>query len=329
VGQDDAIGALVELFPHEDPRAIESMVRRSGIDQRFIVTDLAAMFEQPDFTRRNDIYREAAVDLAERAATEALERAGVAAADIDVVIDVSCTGISLPAVDVMLSPRIGLRSDVMRIPIAEAGCAAGALGLNLASRLAANGQNVLLVAVELCSLTFVGEDLSRTNLVASVIFGDGAGAAIVTPDGAGPRFRASHSHLIENTAELMGFDIGTQGLRIVLDKELPALMGAHLPDVIRAFLSMHELTPHDLGLHLVHPGGRSILDTYQTRFELDPNELRFSRAVLASVGNLSSAAILAVLQRALGEERPSDAKRDALVVAIGPGLSFELSLLEF
>lgn len=328
VDRDGTRRALEALFPAEDRAKIRAMVDRSGVRERRIVPSLDEILNPTTFGERNEAYRRAAVDLSVRACGQALRRAAVAPEEIDVLIDVSCTGITIPALDVEIVPRAGLRADVRRIPITEAGCAGGALALNVAAGLAAAGAKVLVVAVELCSLSLVPGDRSRTNLVASILFGDGAAAAVVTPEGPGPRFHAMHTYLIPNTSSVMGFDVGAHGLRIVLDRELPGVVAEHLPLALGGFLRARGLSPADIGVHLVHPGGRSILDAYQARFGLEPDELRHSRGVLADRGNLSSASILAVLERAMGD---SSRTREGwgLMLAIGPGLSLEMALLSF
>jgi len=328
-----AIGALQALFPEEDPDKVRTMVLRSGVERRAIVPSLDQVLSPSSFSSRNEFYHGAAVDLAARACDDALQRAGVDPLAVDVLIDVSCTGISIPALDVSIAPRIGLRPDVRRIPITEAGCSGGALGLSLAAGLARGGDTVLVVAVELCSLSLVGEDRSRTNLVASVLFGDGAAAALVSPEGSGPIIGATRSHLLPGTRAVMGFDIGSHGLRIVLERELPGIVAEELPSIIESFLASQSKRVDELALHLVHPGGRSILEAYESRFGLPSDALRFSRRVLAEHGNLSSASILAVLQFALAEREASaaasSAPADGLLVAIGPGLSFEMALLHW
>ncbi len=328
VEQADAIRVLGRLFPEEDPCRIEQLVRRSGVERRFISPTLEQVLAPSCFSGRNADYHAAAVELALRACRSALGRSGLGADEIDVLIDVSCTGIAIPALDVSLAPLLGLRRDVRRIPITESGCAGGALAIGLADSLARAGHRILLVAVELCSLSLVHGDRSRTNLVASLLFGDGAAAAVVATEPPGVRIEAVRSHLIPGTREIMGFDVGTHGMRIVLDRELPSVVCDHLPRVIESFLEAVGRTPGDVDLHLVHPGGRKILEAYEERFGLGANGLVHSRGVLAECGNLSSASILAVLERAFYAER-SDAETEALLVAIGPGLSIEMALLEF
>ena len=104
------------------------------------------------------------------------------------------------------------------------------------------------------------------------------------------------------------------------------LAGA-LPGIVRGFLEGHGRTAQDMHMHLIHPGGKRILDAYEERFNLPDGELHLSRGVLADCGNLSSASILAVLERALASPPEGDGDREALLLAIGPGLSVEMALL--
>lgn len=324
-----ATAALTRLFPDQDADFVAGLVERCGVDTRRIVPTLAEVFDPSSFTQRNERYHSAAADLAARACRAALARAGLAAADVDVILDVSCTGIAIPALDVTLAPALGLRSDVRRVPITESGCAAGALALGLAATLAQSGQRVLVVAVELCSLTLVRGDVSRTNLIASVLFGDGAAAAVVVPEGPGPRVEAVGSHLIPNSRSVMGFHVGDHGLQILLQRELPGVLVEHLPEAQARFLAAHGRSRSDVGLHLIHPGGRRVLEAYTQMNGLADDELRFSRESLRRYGNLSSASILTVLELALNEDVRVDEGQSAFLMGVGPGLSLEMLLLDW
>jgi alkylresorcinol/alkylpyrone synthase len=337
VGREETAQALARLFPDEDPTLIAQLIERSGVERRHLALSLEDTLRPRDFTQRNASYRDLASRLACRASRGALERAGLDPRAIDVVIDVSCTGISIPALDVEIAPCLGLRPDVRRIPITESGCAGGALALGIAGSFAQCGQSTLIVAVELCSLTLCREDDSRTNLVSSLLFGDGAAAAVIVSDGAGaaadvaprsraPRLCAVGSHLFQGTRGMMGFDVGSHGLRIVLQRELPAMLTRSLRAAIEEFLARHDRALADVGLHLVHPGGRRILDAYAELFGLDESALRFSREALRRYGNLSSASILTVLELALDAGARPAPGLECLAIGIGPGLSMELSL---
>lgn len=327
VDQETTIRGLCQLFPEESPALIRGIVTRSGVETRRLAPSVPEVLAPSEFTARNQRYARDAQQLALRAARGVLERTRTDPERIDVLIDVSCTGLTIPALDVALSQELGLRPDVRRIPITEAGCAAGALALGLAGTLGASGAGVLVTAVELCSLTLCMGDRTRTNLVSSALFGDGAAAALLLPGSGGPRIRASGSYLLPGTREAMGFDVGSHGMRIVLQKELPDLVQRDLGAIVDRFLTGHGRTRADIGLHLLHPGGRRILEAYRDVLGLSAEELRFSRESLRRYGNLSSVSILTVLELALEAGFPLPAGKDALVLGVGPGLSLEFALL--
>ncbi len=320
---------LKKLFPAESASFIDGLIERSGVEHRHIAATIEEVLAPSKFGERNRRSANTSVELAERAARTALERSNLDATEIDVLIDVSCTSVAIPALDVHLAPRLGLRSDVRRIPITESGCAAGGLALGLASSFAAHGERVLVVAVELCSLTVGSGERARADLIASVIFGDGAAAAIVAPATHGPRIAAVGSRLVPESSATMGFDVGEHGLRIVLQRELPSILNEHLPAAIDRFLAEHGRSRDDIALHLVHPGGRRILDSYCELFALESDALRASRTALARYGNLSSASILSVLELALDEKLVLPPEKEALVVSVGPGLSLEFLLVDW
>lgn len=327
VGAEATIRELARLFPGEAPAFIEGIVRNSGVAERRVALPPGELLALRDFSERNRVWLRTAAELAERAAAGALAAAGLAAKEVDAIVDVSCTGVAIPALDVHLAPRLGLRADCLRLPINAAGCAGGALGLGVGAHLAAE-RKVLVVAVELCTLAFVPGQTDRANLVAGALFGDGAAAAVLAPGAPGPRLLAARSHLFPDTRHAMGFDVGTLGLRIQLDRSLPALLRAGLRPVVEDFLREQGLSLADIGQHFVHTGGRRVLDVYEEIFGLQGDALAASRSALGACGNLSSASILAVLHEAgrLGLRTPRG--KHALGVAFGPGLSVEMFLLD-
>jgi len=325
VDQDTTVRGLSQLFPAESPAFIRGLIARSGVETRHLAPSVPEVLGPSDFTGRNQRYRVEALRLSLEACRKVL--AGVDPERVDVLIDVSCTGLTIPAMDVELAQQLGLRPDARRIPITEAGCAAGALALGIAGTFAASGAAVLVSAVELCSLTLVPGDRSRTNLVSAALFGDGAGAALVLPGGEGPRLLATGSFLIPGTREAMGFDVGAHGLKILLQRELPELVQREIRGVVERFLAAHGRCVEDIGLHLLHPGGRRILEAYARVFGLAEHELSFSRESLRRYGNLSSVSILTVLELAFARGFPIPPGREALLIGVGPGLSLELTLL--
>ncbi|HTF89928.1 MAG TPA: 3-oxoacyl-[acyl-carrier-protein] synthase III C-terminal domain-containing protein [Planctomycetota bacterium] len=332
VERDRAFETMVEMFPGEDPRSIASLLDRSGVGVRHVAPSLEFILGDSDFSARNAQWYVHSLELSQRAIRKALERARLSPADIDCVIDVSCTGVTIPALDAELVPMLSMRNDVRRIPITESGCAAGGLALGLAHALARGGERVLVLAVEVCSLTLPCDKRTRTDLVAAALFADGAAAAVVQPQATEtpcPRILATGSFLIPGTLATMGFDVGTHGLRIVLQRELPDLLAVKLHEAVDAFLARHGKTRADIGLHLLHPGGRRVLEIWEAGFDLEPGSLVYSRESLTRYGNLSSASVLTVIELALEAGARVAPGKVALAAAVGPGLALEFLLLEW
>src|SRR3984893_17061021 len=152
-----------------------------GARTRYFAQPLTSLMERRTQSQQTDAYLEHARVLARQVCCTALERSGLAPTDIGLVIGVSCTGVILPSLDAELIPLMGLRTDTARLPITELGCGGGVAGLARAlDYLRAYPQrNVLLFAVEIPSLTFQPDDHSVDNLVAAMVFADGAGAVVL------------------------------------------------------------------------------------------------------------------------------------------------------
>jgi alkylresorcinol/alkylpyrone synthase len=284
------------------------------------------------------------VEWAERLATEAarccLERAGADPSTVDAVVFVSSTGIATPSLDVGLVESLGLRPDVRRVPVFGLGCGGGAAGLAIAGRLAgATGGSgpggdptrptrVLLVAVELNSLTFQRGDYSKSNLVASSLFADGAAAALVSGGGGPVEIVDSATYLVPRSRGLMGWDFMDSGFRVVFSRRIPKVIQDMIPETLAPLLAPRGLDPRRLASLVLHPGGRKILEAYETALGVGRECLDVSYRVLARYGNMSSATVLFVLDEAMrAPERKSGDL--GLLAAFGPGFSAEASLLRW
>jgi alkylresorcinol/alkylpyrone synthase len=311
--------------------AILAVVDNSRIDRRYTIFPVDYLIEPRPLAQINREYREHAIVLSRCAARQALERSGIAAADVDLIVTVSCTGVMIPSVDAYLAPELGLRPNVRRLPITELGCAAGAAGLTRAwEYLRAYPQaTVLLIAVELPSLTFQRRDLSQANLISTILFGDGAAAAVITGRPAsGPAILDSESYLFPDSIDAMGFDLRDEGFHIVLSKEVPELIRDRVGGLVDGFLARHSLHRNDMKAWVLHPGGQKLLAYLQEELGLSDGQTEPSWNVLRDVGNLSSASVLFVLHEwlARGEMRPGDR---GLLAAFGPGFSSEMLLLQW
>lgn len=323
--QDALARAFAPHFP--DVRAVLRMAGHCGVHGRYIALPAGEILVPRPLAETNRVYAEVAVALGERAAREALCRAGVAARAVDTIITVSCTGYMLPSLDAHLVGRLGLRPDVRRIPITELGCLAGAAAIGRAADLlrGAPDETVLVVAAEFPSLTFQPGDGSMDNLVSTLVFADGAGAVVLRGDaGPGLEVVASRSLIVGGTLGEMGFDLRETGFHVVLSRDVPGLLAAPFAEAARALLGAHGLTPRDLSFACIHPGGPKILRAVDAVLGVEGLTAP-SWDVLANYGNQSSASVLFIVQRVLAAAPPDGGY--GLLAGFGPGLSLELSLL--
>ncbi len=299
------------------------------IASRHLAQPLAWYAAEHSFAEANLLYGEIALELAVNAATQALERAGVAPGDIGLVVFVSSTGITTPTIDAKLIQRLGIPANAARLPVWGLGCAGGVTGLARAAELAAAvpGRTVLLVAAELCSLTFQRNDFSKSNLVGAGIFADGAAAAVITADGQGVELLDARSTLFADTEDIMGWDVIDTGLKVRFSRDIPAFVRRYLPDLAADACRVWGLARRDIVHYVVHPGGAKVLDAYADSLGLPPAALATAYEVLAEFGNMSSASVLFVLERFMRVTPPRGGY--GVMLALGPGFSAEQVLFRW
>ncbi|HYV88207.1 MAG TPA: 3-oxoacyl-[acyl-carrier-protein] synthase III C-terminal domain-containing protein [Candidatus Polarisedimenticolia bacterium] len=298
----------------------------AGIDARYSCMPLGWYLAPHGWVERSQLFSEHAVNLLCEAAEKALDQAGLETADIDTVVAVSTTGVATPSLDALVIERLGLRRDARRLPIFGLGCAGGVTGLARAvdQARALPGSNVLYLVVELCTLTFRHGDNSKSNVIASALFGDGAAAAIISTTGSGPAFGAAGEHTWAQSLDIMGWRVQEDGLGVLFSRDIPALVRAEIRPIADAFLGSHGVSVNDLAGVVCHPGGAKVLDALEDAFSMPAGGLTVAREVLRGYGNMSAATVLFVLERTLAT---ASAGR-YLMSALGPGFSVGLQLLE-
>jgi alkylresorcinol/alkylpyrone synthase len=333
----EKIGSLLTTEGSTRRAVLERLHASSGVRTRHLAMPLEAYRDLTTFGQANDLFISLGTDLAERALRGALAAAEIAPEEVDFILFTSVTGISAPSIDALLVARLGLRRDVKRLPVFGLGCVAGAAGIaRVHDYLQGHPGDVgVLVSVELCSLTMQPGDDSMANLVASGLFGDGAAAVVMVGDErarttgvAGPDVIATRSHLYPETQDVLGWGIGGSGFRIVLEANLPDVVGRYLRDDVVDLLAGHGLKPGDITTWVAHTGGPKILEAAARVLDLPTATLALSWESLARVGNLSSSGVLHVLADtlALGGQQPGD---PGVLFAHGPGISAELVLLRW
>ncbi|MFF9564230.1 type III polyketide synthase [Leifsonia sp. NPDC014704] len=335
--QGEITAALLAMITSDPAR--QQVMRRihasSGVQSRSLVMPLERYSSLGSFQESNDFFIAEGTTLAERAVTAALDSAGLAPTDVDFLLFTSVTGIAAPSIDAQLVSRLGLRTDVKRLPSFGLGCVAGAAGIaRVNDYLAGHPDEVaILLSVELCSLTVQASDDSMANIVASGLFGDGAAAVVMVGDRraeqlglAGPDVVDSRSHIYPDTADVIGWDIGGTGFRIVLSAGVPEVIERNFAGDARGILAAHDLEVSDVGAWAAHPGGPKVLEAFSQALDLPDGALDSSWRSLANVGNLSSAAVLHVLAEHLDAHA---AGTIGLLFALGPGVTSELVLLRW
>jgi alkylresorcinol/alkylpyrone synthase len=285
---------------------------------------------------KNNLYIENAIRLAIEAIERCLHPHGLTPQDVDHLVFVSSTGICTPSIDAHVFNRLQMRTDLKRTPIWGLGCAGGAVGLARGFDLAAACPNELIVvcALELCGLTFLHADRSKSNLIATSLFGDGAAAVLVAGGKVakqrgwiGPQVLGSQSTIWPDTLDVMGWDVRDEGLGVIFSRDIPSLVVANVRPEVERFFMRYAISLPSLRRLTAHPGGAKVLTAYEQALDLPPDALRHSRDVLNDHGNMSSCTVLFVLERELREEHEPD--EPGLVMALGPGFACEQVLLRW
>jgi len=305
-------------FPDYDRFA--SIFTNTGIVKRHGVKPFQWYLEPRGWPERTEAFLDGAEALFVDVAGKALAGAGLDAADVDTVVTVCSTGIATPSLDARVHRRMGFRSDVSRVPVFGLGCAGGTSGLSIASRLAQArpGSNVLLVTIELCSLALRLDELTKANIIAVSLFGDGAAAIVLRAgDGGATQIEHAGEHLWPDTLDVMGWSVDPQGFGVILRRTIPEFVTAQLKPVLTQILARMQLSLADIDQFICHPGGARVINAIETALALDQGTLEHERQVIADYGNMSSPTVLFVLERARAKGLPAR----SLLTALGPGFS--------
>jgi alkylresorcinol/alkylpyrone synthase len=329
LGQAEVIEAANQVFAGRFPQfeRMAPVFAHAGVRRRQVAMPVEWYLQPRTWPERSAVYDEVALDLFCRAAQGALAEAGLTGGDVDVIVTVSSTGLSTPSLEARAMGRMGFRPDAARVPVFGVGCAGGATGLGLAWRLARAqpGARVLLVCVELCSMAFQFEKLSKADIVSTAIFSDGAAACVVSSDGHGfATLTGAAEHTWPETLDIMGWRIDANSLGVVLARDLPPFIRREIRAAMEAMLASQGLAVDDVDRFICHPGGMKVIGAMEGAFGLGQGALDHEREVLADHGNMSSPTVLFILDRA----RRAGLPKRSVVTAMGPGFTASTVTLE-
>jgi alkylresorcinol/alkylpyrone synthase len=245
-----------------DFERLARVFKTSGIRRRYAVRPIEWYLEPLGWPERSNAYRDGACQLFVDAANKALDAAGIGASEVDTVVTISSTGIATPSLEARAAARVGFRADVERVPVFGLGCAGGVSGVSIASRLAQArpGSVVLLVAVEICTIAFRLDLLTKANIVASALFGDGAAACVLRADETGiAAVEMVGQHTWPDTLDIMGWNVDPQGLGVIFDRAIPPFVKEHIAPAIAGILARADLGLADVDRFACHPGGSKVL----------------------------------------------------------------------
>jgi alkylresorcinol/alkylpyrone synthase len=327
VSQSDIVGMTTLAFDREHSE-IERMIPvfgNAGIDTRYFCMPGEWYLAPHGWVERSRLYVEHAVELLAEVALRCLAGAECGVEDVDAIVTVSTTGICTPSLDALLIERLGLRRDTQRLPLFGLGCAGGVIGLSRAAEMAAvrPGRRVLLLVVELCSLTFRFGDQSKSNIVAAALFGDGAAGLLLNGAGDGPILGDSGEHTWPDSLDVMGWQIEEDGLGVLFSRDIPLLVRREFRTAVDAFLACRQLRWQDLAGFICHPGGAKVMDALEDALG-SPATMLTAREVLRDFGNMSAVTVLFVLERMLRDRRPGR----YLMSALGPGFTAGFQLMQ-
>jgi alkylresorcinol/alkylpyrone synthase len=320
--QKQILEAATSILAHRYPEfdTLSSLFANTGIHHRYAVKPIEWYLERRGWPERTQAFLEGAESLFVDVARKALAQADLAASDIDTIVTVCSTGIATPTLEARVAKQVGFRSDVSRVPVFGLGCAGGVSGLSIASRLAQSrpGTNVLLVAMELCTLAVRHDELTKANIVAASLFGDGAAAIVLRAgDGGATRIEATGEKLWPDTLDIMGWSVDPEGFGVIFQRTIPDFVREHMGAAVAEIAGRMQLSPADIDRFICHPGGAKVIAALERALTLDQGTLDHERDVIADYGNMSAPTVLFVLERARARGLPPR----SFLTALGPGFT--------
>ncbi|MFT4414154.1 type III polyketide synthase [Fredinandcohnia humi] len=336
-----------ELFQdkYKDFDRLVKVFSNGEIEERYFSENLDWYAKEHSFEEKNNTYISKAIEYGTQAITNCLQNEfflsqTIECTEIDAFFFISTTGIATPSIEARIMNKLNFSPHTKRIPIWGLGCAGGAAGLARAFEYckAYPKAKVIVLAVELCSLTFQKNDISKSNLIGTSLFADGTACICIVGDRVEyqaytnldtlPVFIDAYSTLMKGSEDVMGWEVKNNGLYVIFSKDIPSIVRNWLKGNVEEFLQLHNINISDIKHFIAHPGGKKVLDAYEDSLGLSQEMNDISRGILTKFGNMSSVTVLYVLKSYIEKKLANDGEY-GLMTALGPGFSSELILLQW
>ncbi|MFS1518922.1 type III polyketide synthase [Bacillus sp. SCS-151] len=312
------------------------------IEKRHFTKNVDWYKQEHTFEEKNNIYIESSVQYGSEAIKKCLHNdvylnEQIHFEEIDAIFFISSTGIATPTIEAKIMNILPFANHTKRIPIWGLGCAGGVAGLSRAFDYckAYPHSKVIVLSIELCSLTFQKNDASKSNIVGMSLFADGVAALCVVGDEVNadqlstlntlPHISCTQSVFMKKSEDIMGWDVTNDGLSVIFSRHIPTLVNSWLSPVVHSFLEQHDLNIDDINHFIAHPGGKKVIEAYKSCLHMSDDLLQPSLTVLQQYGNMSSPTVLYVLDLVMRQHVKQGSI--GLAIALGPGFSAELALL--
>ncbi|MGE8204268.1 type III polyketide synthase [Heyndrickxia sp. NPDC080065] len=326
---------------YDDIQRLLKVFENGDIRSRYFVKDLEWFKKEHSFAEKNNAFIEESIKLGINSINDCFYKAFIPSLSydkIDAIFTVCTSGLATPSIEARIMNQLSFKDNVKRIPIWGLGCAGGASGLSRAYEycLAYPKSIVLVLSIELCSLTFQKDDHSKSNIIGTSLFADGAACTLVVGDecellknakSAVPSIYGTQSNLMKDSLDVMGWDVNDDGLHVIFSKDIPSIVENWLKPIVESFISKYQLGLSDISQFIAHPGGKKVLNAYEKALNFSHSITKDSREVLNQFRNMSSPTIFYVLKRIL--DKNINPGEWGLAVALGPGFSSEQLLMRW
>ena len=333
VAQEEIMKEIASIWP-DRKKHVEQFHLSSQVNGRHLSLPLSEYKKLGDIGERSRLWLETALNLQVKNVQTLLKQANLLPSDISLIATTTVTGLAIPTLEARLMNKLPFSEKTKRLPIFGLGCLGGVAGINRVSDYLKGHpkEAALLLASELCSLTFQFQDKSVANLVGTSLFADGTAAVLMVGEehplykNAQFKILRGESYFYPDTERIMGWDIVSSGFQIVLSGDVPKIVEEKVKPNLDDFLSTSKLTVSDINFMVSHPGGPKVLDKLSEISGKDANEFKHSWTSLREKGNMSSVSVLHVLEKTIADNK---AKNEVgLMVAMGPAFCSEMALIK-